>query len=901
MVPPLWRVIGPDVTVTDSENQIPKCLRAGPACPEAALSNRTDAAPAVRPLLNKARLGVTLRGLLLREGETDEVDDGRLVDELARCRTPSSVPRRVRRSWPARIQILWDESSALRPLRHDQANVVQWLRRWRGELGLEELIVGERRSPEWHRRIGRGDLARVVVLPRKRPDAGTTLLALSDLGCLNQDVARCEFWASELQQAVKAGAQCRALVPGPPVRWNRSLARRWGARDWERGTRKRTGAARPTLGSNVLEELFVLLSPAAWVDWPLLRAMRRLLDSSGASVATEVDAWLDGRLAARSAPTGFVIEAKVLQRLRADFLDPGRLPEVRRKQVAAFLRTLHAYLGLLPRAEELLSLGDPDSRHQGLELLASYTRLLHDRDGIPEPVESAFAVSVEQRQGPKAWDVEEMRALWALHHAAGDHFDAPLPEGLRAQDIQWALANLPQITVCRLWQRGHEVLWEQAKLVLDVDEKRPGSFLCDLPMRASQVDVRWQESTERSLALDVREGASQSFAPSFGGGEVPRISLSTDLARADIVLTAHPPWADRFWRDGRGLWVETTVRGFEWRLAWREEKPNPAGESLLWRIIVKKRQKPNVVIEPHDLTTRLLWPTWAKWLHVDEHGLFAALELADGVVTRLRWIPPGRFLMASPRDEAGRGDSEGPQHWVNLSKGYWLADAPCTQAEWRAVMGTDPSYFKGEDLPEDERKRLPVEQVSWDDCQRFCERLRARFPGLEARLPSEAEWEHACRAGTASAFNDGSACTEPEGSDPALAKLGWFDKNSEGKTHVVCGLAPNQWGLHDMHGNVWEWCQDWHGAYPADEQRDLTGADSGLGRVFRGGSWDNRAWVCRSAYRSRWQPGGRDDFLGFRLASGQSGQASEEREAGKQAGRRPAADGGERPGKKGRK
>jgi hypothetical protein len=244
--PPLWRVIGPDVTVTDSENQIPKCLRAGPACSEAALSNRTDEAPEVRPLLNVARLGVTLRGLLLREGETDEVDDVRLVDELARCRTPSSVPRRVRRSWPARIQILWDQSSALRPLRHDQVNVVQWLRRWRGELGLEELIVGERRSPEWHRRIGRGDLARVVVLPRKRPDAGTTLLALSDLGCLNQDVARCEFWTSEVHQAVKAGAQCRALVPGPPARWNRSLARRWGARDWERGTRKRTGAARPT-------------------------------------------------------------------------------------------------------------------------------------------------------------------------------------------------------------------------------------------------------------------------------------------------------------------------------------------------------------------------------------------------------------------------------------------------------------------------------------------------------------------------------------------------------------------------------------------------------------------------------------------------------------------------------
>lgn len=446
--------------------------------------------------------------------------------------------------------------------------------------------------------------------------------------------------------------------------------------------------------------------------------------------------------------------------------------------------------------------------------------------------------------------------------------------------------------------------------MLDVAEKRPGSFLCDLPMRASQVDVRWQESTERSLALDVRESASQSFAPSFGDGEASRISLSTDLARADIVLTAHPPWADRFWRDGSGLWVETTVRGFEWRLAWREEKPNPAGESLLWRIVVKKRQKPNVVIEPQDLTTRLLWPTWAKWLHVDEHGLFAALELAEGVVTRLRWIPPGRFLMASPKDEAGRGDNEGPQHWVNLSKGYWLADAPCTQAEWRAVMGTDPSYFKGEDLPAAERKRLPVEQVSWDDCHRFCERLRARFPGLEVRLPSEAEWEYACRAGTAGAFNDGSTCTDLVEIDPALANLGWFARNSGNQTRPVAALAtPNNWGLHDMHGNVWEWCQDgysgWFGDHAADDQEDPV-RDSGHERVIRGGSWINRAGFCRSASRSGRRPAVRIHSLGFRLASSQSGQdskPSEERAAGEEAGRRPAATGGELAGKqeKGRK
>jgi sulfatase modifying factor 1 len=256
-------------------------------------------------------------------------------------------------------------------------------------------------------------------------------------------------------------------------------------------------------------------------------------------------------------------------------------------------------------------------------------------------------------------------------------------------------------------------------------------------------------------------------------------------------------------------------------------------------------------------------PVWASAWGLDKLSPypFVELKLAPGVMTRLRWIPPGKFLMGSPEGEPGRWSGEGPQHLVTLSKGYWLADAPCTQAEWQAVMETSPSSFKG--------PNLPVETVSWDDCQAFCARMRERNPGLQARLPSEAEWEYACRAETTSAFNDGSACTKPEGKDPALLKLGWFDKNSEEKTHQVRSLDPNQWGLYDMHGNVWEWCSDWFGDYVADAQVDPIGADSGRGRVNRGGSWGSWAGNCRSALRGRGLPDDRNRYLGFRLASGQ--------------------------------
>jgi formylglycine-generating enzyme required for sulfatase activity len=255
-------------------------------------------------------------------------------------------------------------------------------------------------------------------------------------------------------------------------------------------------------------------------------------------------------------------------------------------------------------------------------------------------------------------------------------------------------------------------------------------------------------------------------------------------------------------------------------------------------------------------------PPWASAWGTDRLSPypFIELELAPGVGTRLRWIPPGQFLMGSPEDEAGRFVDEGPQHLVTLTKGYWLADAPCTQAEWQAVMGTAPSGFEGHNLP--------VENVSWDECQAFCERMRERFPGLQSRLPSEAEWEYACRATTSSAFNDCSPCTKPEGKDPALVKLGWFEKNSK-ETHMVRGLAANRWGLFDMHGNVWEWCADWSGDYTADDQLDPTGAIDGHGRVRRGGAWLYKAGDCRSACRSWRQPVERFLHLGFRIASGQ--------------------------------
>ena len=265
-------------------------------------------------------------------------------------------------------------------------------------------------------------------------------------------------------------------------------------------------------------------------------------------------------------------------------------------------------------------------------------------------------------------------------------------------------------------------------------------------------------------------------------------------------------------------------------------------------------------------------PEWADVFGEDDSGIFAECEV-QGIGFVWRWIGPGKFRMGcDPKDEHGFG-VEKPQQEVVITRGFWMGETPVTQEQWEAVTGQNPSHFKG--------PRRPVEQVSWHDSVAFMQKLNQLLPGLHAALPTEAQWEYACRAGTQAAFHDGSPCTVPEGKDPALDRLGWFGANSDGQTHDVKLKNANAWGLYDLHGNVWEWCRDaWDAeAYakrpegaPAPE---TTSDDKSAYRVVRGGAWVNRARVCRAAFRSRLHPGFRVRDLGLRLSAGQELRAAE--------------------------
>ena len=240
------------------------------------------------------------------------------------------------------------------------------------------------------------------------------------------------------------------------------------------------------------------------------------------------------------------------------------------------------------------------------------------------------------------------------------------------------------------------------------------------------------------------------------------------------------------------------------------------------------------------------------------------IPLSDTVSLDMIWIEPGTFTMGSPSDELGR-DSDETQHQVTLTRGYWLGKYEVTQAQYEAVMGTNPSYFKGADFP--------VEKVSWYNAMDFCakltdiERAAGRLPeGYEYTLPTEAQWEYACRAETTTALNSGKNLSD-KNKCPEMDEVGWYEYNSDSTTHPVGQKMPNAWGLYDMHGNVFEWCLDWYGSYPSSAVTDPKGSSSGSYRVIRGGSWNFNAYSCRSAYRFDSTPSDFNrNYYGFRVA-----------------------------------
>ena len=298
-----------------------------------------------------------------------------------------------------------------------------------------------------------------------------------------------------------------------------------------------------------------------------------------------------------------------------------------------------------------------------------------------------------------------------------------------------------------------------------------------------------------------------------------------------------PAWAQRIWRNQDGLFA-AHQDGVVLQLV----EAGDGQPQSYWHLIDNP------------------WP-WADQVGVDDQGLWAEFVVRKKKLFssdidarhRLRWIRSGTFMMGSPEKEEWRSDDE-TQHQVTLTHGYWLGETSVTQALWQAVMGENPSRFKGEGLP--------VEKVSWHDCQHFIEQLNKMLPGFNPALPTEAQWEYACRAGTETAYWWG------EEMDDKYV-------NNGNQTEHEANYSPNDFGLRSMSGNVYEWCNDWSGDYLAEPVTDPVGPAEGRKRVLRGGCWIDGGRILRSAIRGAAGPVFRNDGIGLRLAGGRDPQAGQ--------------------------
>lgn len=786
--------------------------------------------PTPEPLAPWSRLWPALHGVLQSNVPSSVPDVAKLVSKWGRGEVVERIPRLPRRVWADRVALWVDRHPRLVPFHFDQEQVYQRLRRSLGTEGLKVRVLG----PVAQASVlsGGSDYAQ-----GHRFDARQPVLVLGDLGAYGTIDDR-SAWKRTGQRLRRSGVQAVALLPVPKAAWPQEHRHLWSRVSWERGRLANVVSAKdelPDFPRRSAEQLMPLLSPADFVHLGLMRAVRRLLPASETSAATEVEICRHPDVCAVDS-TGLVLRREAATRYRERFADDHDAADLK-VRLSQIIQAWHkdcpemtkqvetlTWLGLVPRG-----VAAPPGPEK--EAMAFASRLATSIRKGREPASLAAAI----RRGTKvmlsalpdrAFETQPiLRPLWAAAFAGQTVHRVP-----KSIDPSQIFPKVPTDVAPQWWsvrQVGDE-LWvrREESSAWPSAARGPGSPVAWLVTTDRHLFARWSDSTHQQQLI-LKDGLK---IPLRTDG---RLTLRSNRSELIIAPWQREPWATAAGRDRYGLWADASI---------------------------------------------------------------------EGLAVRFRYIPPGRFLMGSPESEAGRFDREGPQHEVTWTQGYWLADAPCTQAVWGRVMGENPSRFVSTERP--------VEQVSWDDCQAFLKRLNESSPELMARLPSEAEWEHACRGGTQTATWVGDLELLGENNAPLLDEIAWYGGNSgqdyeldqgydstdwpnkqyphtKAGTHEVRKKQANPHGLHDMLGNVLEWCMDTYGSYEEPAVTNPAPSTMGTARVSRGGSWCVLARGVRAAYRYGDSP----DGLGFRLARGQGGWEAGTRSgpAGRGEGLDPAA------------
>ncbi|WP_211252460.1 formylglycine-generating enzyme family protein [Maridesulfovibrio frigidus] len=820
-------------------------------------------APLKEPLIPWKRLWPFLKGVLEGEIYSRQPDEREALRILSKGEAFNSIPLKKRKTWASFSQIIMDTSKRLSVFRDDFHLLVDGVEELTGSAHLQVC------------RLPYGPLNKAYY-PKKEEfkeinidQYGAPLLILSDLGSYGSSYDRAQ-WLRFGESLYNTGIRPVVLNPAPQSMWDDKLTKLFRQVCWDTSVNLPPihGSKGGVMHCDVdggkqdfVELLLSLLSPAIYIDLGLVRAMRKLLPEASA----EVEAFVWGHSAVDATYKSFAFKRSHLQYYRDKF---NKLEVDFKEKALKVIEDCHTFLPSEVQLEERLS------QHVLRRKYAPETSIPEDvKEYLEWLNDCLFSGGGDRGASTLAWvkrmswrQLDEVRAVEGAEQlcaAAAKAFErelmsknsAELPTFLKEKDI------------VGFSEKEHPFKsWEVRQIGTEFYIFDESSHLLQSYAQGSHITyIRGQ----RLLKIEAQNKVQQrTFADGLciptSANEV--IVLSSSSESITLSSITKPDWADSIYRNSSGLYATLLLNDSKIKHVLSSEI-----KELNRFSNYDKSSKDNVEkgfwlnLSQLNKTFEIGLPdiSWAENYGFDQYGLYADLNI-EGVIQRMRWIHPGTFMMGSPEDEPARHDNE-IQHEVTLTKGYWLADTPCTQELWEKVMGNNRSEFKG-------NAQLPVERVSWDDCQEFIQTVNKRFQELNLKFPTEAEWEYGCRAGTDTSFSFGvNITTEQVNYDGSHPYNDGPKGVSRGKTVLVKELSCNQWGLYQMHGNVWEWCADWYGEYPERSIENPQGStDDGL-RVLRGGGWSGNGRFVRSAIRIRRQPDSRDGCFGFRFSLGQKG------------------------------
>ena len=772
---------------------------------EASWRKRPDITPAFYPLVSPKNLLPRLFGLLNREHEGRTPDINKILVHLEEGRTLSKIPLQKRTGLGRHLHIIIDHHPHLVPYWTDFSLYLQLLESQLPDYAFShELWFGSERFDDW-----------------EAPSSNSVVIIFSDLGVLSREPeSKLQGWLQIGRLLTQSGNQAVAVLPCHPEECDSRFKSLFTLLSWEplKCLKKTTLQNR----EHQADQLVKLLSPAIRLEPGLLRSVRLAIARHGYHYDAGVEAlvWQHPEISDPSS-----VAASFNSLAREQWLEEfAELTDDALKQtVLNKIREWRAGLDETVWFEELMSL-DADSRTlvDESDLQDAYQYLLSFRhEVISESEDKGFEARcrwfkrMEKRLPVESWELPEvgvvLQSIAAKLHEKDELHRSRFaidPANLNSNGFVERTLSIFQLKQA-LWIGGEEV----------EDGLLTGCHLIHIRYRRTLLYCELIPIYSRSHTKPVKSSLQFSIVSSKAVKlcDLPdgyELKVRSDVETLHFSQIKKPDWATAITYKRNGLWLEHDSFGKNYLSKWVNPTKN----------------------------TQCTWEGFpSEVVGTDQYGLYADMTI-HSITQRFRWIKSGTFMMGSSETEEGSVNGE-DLHEVTLTEGFWLADTTVTQAFWLAVMGEErsPNHFRGEDRP--------VDQVSWDDCKQFILKFNKFLgEGVLAQLPSEAEWEYACRAGTSTSFYFGSK--DDLNLDVVNYSGKWSLHDRNGETKPVKSYPPNTWGLYEMHGNVWEWCEDYNGQYPAGSVLDPIMLEPDEMRILRGGGWMDSGDFCRAASRN---------------------------------------------------